>query len=420
MSKHILIISYVFPPYPGIGGRRWAKFAKYLSRKGYTVHVICSKNPFDEVSQWTSDTLNNNNIKVHYLAPKYPLILLKQPKTVLDKISYRLNEKVLKLLAKGTIYERALFWKQDLLKTAEQLIKKHQIKNVIASGAPFYILYYASLLKKNHPEINLILDYRDQWTDNLSFMGYHTLPQKRLDYEKQIELKALSSADIIMSVADTMTDNLKKRASNDHARFLTLNNGFDPDDIISTKTVSRAKEKIRFVLMGNFYNNVEYIFKPLLESLQQIKTENPGLYKRLSFEFYGTAPASSKQLVKENDLDVITFFNSIPLTEAYQKMQSADACMLFLNEDLTFSMSTKFFEYLAMRKPIVVFSHLGDLSAYVTQHKIGYAITPERCKDDLLEMLNDFNNEKVAFNESFDVEQFSVNGLTDKLIGMFK
>ena len=51
-KQHILLISYTFPPHPGIGGRRWAKFSKYLSKLNYIVHVIHVANPFDEDSLW--------------------------------------------------------------------------------------------------------------------------------------------------------------------------------------------------------------------------------------------------------------------------------------------------------------------------------------------------------------------------------
>ena len=51
--KHVLLISYSYPPYPGIGGRRWAKFSKYLSRLGFVIHVI------DNISLLGSVSLDN-------------------------------------------------------------------------------------------------------------------------------------------------------------------------------------------------------------------------------------------------------------------------------------------------------------------------------------------------------------------------
>jgi len=93
--------------------------------------------------------------------------------------------------------------------------------------------------------------------------------------------------------------------------------------------------------------------------------------------------------------------------------------MLFLNDDLTFSMSTKFFEYIALKKKIIVFSHWGELAEYVTQNKIGYSVTPENFKISFLKILNELRKEGTVFNPSFDTKQFSLNILTDKLTRLF-
>ena len=85
MSEQVLIISYTFPPTPGIGGRRWAKFAKYFALKGYRVQVICATNPFSDTSIWDRDTLSENIIKV-FVPHKYPGSLLGVPQTILQRL----------------------------------------------------------------------------------------------------------------------------------------------------------------------------------------------------------------------------------------------------------------------------------------------------------------------------------------------
>ena len=54
-NNKILIVCYSFPPHPGIGGRRWAKFSKSLSLKGYDIFVVGAKNIYDEASSWSKD-----------------------------------------------------------------------------------------------------------------------------------------------------------------------------------------------------------------------------------------------------------------------------------------------------------------------------------------------------------------------------
>ena len=49
----VLIVSFYFPPYGGVGARRWAKFSKYLSKAGVKTHVLAAN--FDGNSPWTKD-----------------------------------------------------------------------------------------------------------------------------------------------------------------------------------------------------------------------------------------------------------------------------------------------------------------------------------------------------------------------------
>jgi hypothetical protein len=78
-GEPILIICHGFPPVPGIGGRRWAKFAKELARRGHPVHVIRSTGPeHGPISLWAPD-VQHPNIIAHPLPQRYPTVLMKQP-----------------------------------------------------------------------------------------------------------------------------------------------------------------------------------------------------------------------------------------------------------------------------------------------------------------------------------------------------
>jgi len=44
-NKKLLILTYYWPPAGGAGVQRWLKFAKYLSEKGYQLHIYTAQNP---------------------------------------------------------------------------------------------------------------------------------------------------------------------------------------------------------------------------------------------------------------------------------------------------------------------------------------------------------------------------------------
>ena len=124
-AKPILLACYDFPPNKGIGGRRWAKFAKGLVSRGYLIHVIkahpvsSSKN-----SGWTEDI--SEGIVVHSLPRSYPKVVSEGPKTLIDKFKYRWEINRLQRREKGTIYDIASGWKDSFLEKASEVIHKRQ------------------------------------------------------------------------------------------------------------------------------------------------------------------------------------------------------------------------------------------------------------------------------------------------------
>lgn len=411
--EHILIISYTFPPYPGIGGRRWAKFAKYLQRRGYVVHVICSENPYEKNSEWTRDT---EGIDIHRLPLKYPKSLILFPNDVLGKIRYRWDKWSVQLFSTGNYYDRALFWKKQLTLKAQELIGKHRIKNVIATGAPFHILSHTVNLKAIFPKLNVIIDFRDLWTRDLSISGLASMSSRRLEKEMEMERSTVTHADHVISVADEMTKYFRSVSGKDNCH--TIVNGFDEDDFAFLTPFTRKDvQRIKFVYTGNLYNDIDYVFLPFCHALGKLKTERSDLYAQVQFDFYGTYPKVYLDMVNDKNLDVIHFHSSIPLNQVLQKINEADYGLLFLNNTYSFSLSTKFCEYLALKKKIVLFSSEGQASDFICNHHLGYWIDPENTYEDLV---NTILNKELEFNDVAGLrEKFSVNTITSELEKLF-
>jgi glycosyltransferase involved in cell wall biosynthesis len=419
MSASLLILSYVFPPYPGIGGRRWAKFAKYLAQMGYPVQAIAARNPFPAQSNWTKDV---EGLPVRYLPGRFPEIFGHSSISgFLPKLRYRLALSASRLRTRGNYFDRAAFWKADLLKAAEEVIQQQGITHIMATGAPFHLLHHALELKRRHPQIRLLCDFRDPWTDGEYLFGMNSLSTQRLERERQMEQEVLSSADVITSVSDAIVKQLKAKAPDSAARFETLINGFDPADFQSLGQQAQDDAKIRFVLTGSLYPELEYIFLPLLDALQALRQESPEWGERLLFQFYGQADPAYERHVKAKGLeDQVQFFPPVPLEEVGGLLHQAAFTLLFLNQHLAFSRSTKFYEYLAAGKKIVVFSAPGETQAYVEAQGIGYAVTPENMKERLLFLAGEALAGRTQPNPDYDISAFSIPGLTRRLLSLLE
>ena len=79
--RKVLLVSYIFPPFPGVGGRRWAKFSRELAKRDYEVFVVATQNPFKTESQWMED-IRHDRIHVEYIPMGFPKDLLIKPKSL--------------------------------------------------------------------------------------------------------------------------------------------------------------------------------------------------------------------------------------------------------------------------------------------------------------------------------------------------
>ena len=416
-GKKILIISHIFPPTAGIGGRRWAKFAKYLSRNGNEVFVICAENATEEKSLWLND-ISDINIKVFPLPMLYPRVLGIAPKNIYGKFQYKIALTHLKLRTVGNYYDRGQFWKKQLQDKALDLIKKNGIQNVIVSGAPFHLLPAVVSLKEKIKHLNVICDLRDPWVNNPEFFGIASLSDERKKHEAELEKYVATQSDTVITVAERMTAYYIETFPLSRTKFITLHNGYDPDEFPKPE-IKNNSSVLKLIFAGTLYPGTEYLFQSFFEALVFIRNTHPEIYNRIEFNFYGKISAEFYGKAQELGLEIVHCFGSISLKEVQQKISGSDLGMLFLNRSLGFSLSTKYFEYLAQNKKIAVFSDSGETQDFVIEKKIGYALRPETMKNELLKMFSDFESGKLFEKSDFDTSQYSLPSLTASLEKLF-
>jgi len=253
-----LIINYAFPPNEGVGGRRWAKFCKYMHKAKEDFVVVC-KRPVDSVvqSKWQIDAENFID-KITFFDCGYPSVLEQNEFSITDKIKYRIALKKVKLLSKGNYYDRSCLSSIRLKIYIRKLIKEQSITSVVVSVAPFGIAKIIGELKQEFKDIKLIVDFRDPWIDNEKSYEINSMSESRKLFEQEPEKEAMRNFDTIISVSNVMTENFVKRYPNQTAnKFFTIPNGFDSEDV-TKKTVLKDANKIKWVFMGTDYEKANH------------------------------------------------------------------------------------------------------------------------------------------------------------------
>lgn len=411
-TKNILIISYVFPPYPGIGGRRWAKFAKYLHRKGHNVYVIAAQNPYKEVSTFINDIKELPKENLIYLPPKFPSVLFKHPENFLEKFQYSFWVRVLPFFVRGNYYDRTAFWKKELSEHVEKLVISKKIDTIIVTGPPFNLVYETVRLKEIYPDIQFIVDYRDEWTFN-DIHGFGLLNEKRRKVEFAKEKFVCENADIIMSCDEGILEYLKSKYN--LRKSLHLSHGFDKDDF-SNVSENTDNSKIIISYIGTLYDESEHVFQYLVKFLDELSEKDLELYKKINFQFYIFQKFPYTDIIKKH-FDKFNFTYNLPALELNTQLRSSNLILIIVSKRAKDYFTTKFPEIFYLKKPIILLSEKGKVSEYITQNNIGIHLPKENFYEVLVDALN--NPQKFSYT-SFNLEQWNYEYLTNQLINSLK
>lgn len=350
-------MSYYFPPYDKVGGRRWAKHVKYLNRLNIGIKVICGK--FSGYSGWNKDTVEYTNkvIQLDLKKPFVPYHLSKLPSSLLDKIKWKLSlwswERKKNTLI-GNYRDVSKPMREDFLKATYFALDSIHPEIVILSVGPYAYSEILLSIKSRYPQIKLVIDYRDYWEDELQ-----GLTIEQINYEKQLQTKVLSSVDLVLCPNEEMKGYFEKLTTNVYC----LPHCIDTDDFLNLPVKSTASDNaIRLIYGGAFYSGLSEILLSIRRFVQLIaETSNVQADFFVSVKGYETELAHP--LIKRSGfIDTPDYFASVI---------AADFVLIILPENRKNAQSSKFYELVALKKPILYFGPEGVVSEYILKHGLG-------------------------------------------------
>ena len=415
-DKKVIIACYNFPPNPGIGGRRWAKFAKFLAKHGWEVHTISCEPSSEETSSWEDD-VKGQNIHRHTLAPNHPTPP-KKDASVLQRILYKLIIKWYQTSQSKRVSDATFLWEKQYQNLLKEIIQKHSIKNVIVTGSPFYWLYYtASLKKKLGGNFNLITDFRDPWLNALNY-GIQNLNTQQKKQEDKLLEEVLRQSDTITAPNKFMLTDMVEYFQNEGIipdKFIELTHAYDRDDLntyLSKAPKAKDSDKIKLIYGGALYMEIDPVFDNLNIALSNLQEKYPSLYQKLSIEIFTNS--MSKHLVFTKHASVLQKKPSIG-KKIFEKIKEADACLILLASHNKNFRTTKFFENLPFQKPYLVMGDHGFIADFVAQNQLGFHMRNDHFSADFQKALESLDNGNHNYNYNFEFDQFSFEAKTHQL-----
>jgi len=307
------------------------------------------------------------------------------------------------------LYERIFYypdaeryWKEPAIKAASKSLESETINAIISSSSPVTCHLIAKELTCKY-KLPWIADLRDLWSLN------HAYPYGPLRHglDRRLELKTLSSADVLVTV--TPSDSEKMKKLHEKEVVYTITNGFDPDNMSKGKVDLTSKFTITYT--GQIYKGKQDPSKLLvaLRDLIYDGTMNPD---DVEVRFYGTEYRSLTEDIKEYDLsNIIKTYGKVPRQISFEKQRESQM-LLFLNWEDQLEKgvySLKIFEYLAAQRPIIATGGFGGdvVEKLIEETKAGvYCKDVENIRIALSEMYSEYKHKgKTRYNG--DIEKIN-------------
>jgi hypothetical protein len=372
-KKKVLIITYYWPPSGGSGVQRWMYFAKYLKEFGHEIIVLTVDPKSASYSQIDMSLLSQVEgietftVKTMELTKLYSRITSKSSQKGIPQGSIEGKNSLFKKIARfirGNFFipDSRVGWVKYAIKMGQQIIKEKSPDLIITTGPPHSTHLIGYQLKKTN-SIKWIADFRDPWIEiHYNNLFYRTKWAKRKD--ERLEKKVIELADKVLTIGKNLCELLKTK-NIDSSKFHYIYNGFDSvlfDDIKPVKS-----EYFDIVFTGLLSNNQN--ITGLLNSLKFLeKNIEIGQVRFL--------------LAGKIDSDILSQFktglqkiNVIDLgylahDKAIEAMLSSSVLVTVLPTfgNLEIMISGKIMEYIAAKKPVLLFgSHRSEAAALLEQ-----------------------------------------------------
>ena len=381
--KKVLMIAYYFPPAAGVGTFRIAKFVKYLPCFHWKPIVLTVK------------TSNYRKLDETLIADL--------PR---DIEIYRTG------IARLPMNEVGMRWLPILIKESKKIIEREKIDIVYFTGGPFF-QWRASPIIKRKCKIPYVIDFRDPWVLSPYKNKSKGLKKNIGEFlSKRWEPLVIENTARVIFATKEMEELYSAKYPSYKQKFLTIENGYDPDDYRDISPKDFSTFSIVYTGKMSYYRNPKSFF----EALRLVKD-------RINFQFFyvGEVELILEKLVTEKGLKDRVIFTGLKLyKEAISYSKGADILVL-ITRGSKIEFTQKVFDYISCNKPIIAIANRKSAVAkFLNNFENSFVIEndPQAIKDAIIKIYkNRLTN--LGVKDRKKILKYHRKNLTQKLASVF-
>jgi hypothetical protein len=286
--------------------------------------------------------------------------------------------------------DEATFWAPFARRAVRRLMRSEAPEVLIATGPPFSVNRLASSIKDEFPALRLIQDFRDPW-----------VPDSVRDADRL--RRTLCNADRVVAVTPEMTELLARSGA---PRATWISNGFEAG--LASPPARRGPLDCDFVHLGAIFSERLAPLNRFLGWVRDRAQDGRPVKVALIGRFPATLATEFADLVRSGSLELLP---QMPQQLAFERLVRSRFALQLNAPVATTQVSTKIFEYGALRVPTVSINYGGAIVSLVEDHGLGVSVNATAAD---FERQLDACLERGDGDFSYDVEQFSFDHLADR------
>lgn len=336
--RHVLVIASALPPHFDGGVFRPTSWLRYAGDNGWRISAVTRavEGEASDAGLQLAETIPDA-AEIHFAEP-LPL-----------RPSYRLFQQL----------DGSFLTALSLYRTAIAVFDSQRPSVVVATG-PSFSSFVAGRWLARRFGARLVLDYRDEWTENP--FGFVSVGRD----DRRWERRCLRAADTVFFTTEGQLQHNKSAFPAElGSKGSVLLNGWEPDpEVTAAESEPLAPEPMVVAFTGVLGSMASPA--PLLRDLERVLNSDPDLRFRIRFRFIGRRLPEAERALKEFRYpELCELIDRRPRREADRLIRQSHVLLLLSDAPMARYLPGKLFEYMATSRPILVYGRPGQSEALV-------------------------------------------------------